>query len=38
MKMTELNRISYQSKFKLIVGLMINIMGVFAILNMWILN
>jgi hypothetical protein len=38
MKNTELNMISSQSKFKLIVGLMINVMGVFAILNMWILN
>jgi hypothetical protein len=38
MKNTELNLISSQRKFKLIVGLMINVMGVFAILNMWILN
>ena len=38
MKITELNMISSQSKFRLIVGLMINIMGVFAILNMWILS
>jgi hypothetical protein len=38
MKITELNMISYQSRFKLIIGLMINLMGVFAILNMWILN
>jgi hypothetical protein len=38
MKITELNMISSQSKFRLIVGLMINIMGVFAIFNMWILS
>jgi hypothetical protein len=38
MKNTELNTIASKSKFKLIVGLMINVMGVFAILNMWILN
>jgi len=38
MKMTELNITFSQSRFKLIIGLMINVMGIFAILNMWILN
>jgi hypothetical protein len=38
MKITEFNTIASKSKIKLIVGLIINVMGVFAILNMWILN
>jgi len=38
MKNTELNLISSKSKIKLIVGLLINLMAMFAIFNMWILN
>jgi len=38
MKISELGTISSYRKYKLIIGLAINAMGLFAILKMWILN
>ena len=38
MKIAKLSMLSSQRKYKLIIGLMINLMGLFAILNIWILN
>jgi hypothetical protein len=38
MKIAKLSMLSSQREYKLLIGLMINLMGLFAILNIWILN
>jgi len=38
MKIAKLSMLSSQRGYKLLIGLMINLMGLFAILNIWILN
>jgi hypothetical protein len=38
MKSAKLSMLFSQIKYKLIIGLMINLMGLFSIINIWILN